>query len=232
MGRPIGSKNAEYERRRAGLLDAAMQRLLVDGGATSFNELAEAVGASVPTLRHYFGDRPGLVAAGLRRQAEHARPHLARAAVPSSDDLQTSLAAYLVELVRAWRAFGVGRIFSVGLTMGMQDEGAGPAYLDGVLEPTLRAVEARLRCHALAGALALSPDDAEGLRAAGLALAAPVVLALLHQDALGGRRCRALDVEAFIQVHVAAWARGYAAPSRTRSTTRRPRLAGSCRSRR
>lgn len=214
MGRPIGSKNAQHEDRRAALLDAVMARLLADGGTTSFNELAEAADASVPTLRHYFGDRAGLVAAALRRQAEHARPHLLRVAAPSSDDLQTSLAEFLTELVRAWRAFGVGRLFSAGLAMGLQGEGAGPAYLDGVLEPTLRAVEERLRRHAEAGTLTLGAGDAEGLRAAGLALAAPVVLALLHQDALGGSRCRTLDVEAFVRGHVAAWVRGYGAPRR------------------
>jgi hypothetical protein len=37
------------------------------------------------------------------------------------------------------------------LAIGLRDASAGPAYLDGVLEPTLVAVEARLRAHAEAG---------------------------------------------------------------------------------
>ncbi len=219
MGRPIGVKNGEHEQRRAALLDAAMPRLLADGGTTSFNEIAAAVGVAVPTLRHYFGDRTGLIAAALRRQAIHAAPHLARVAAPSSRDLETSLAEFLVELVRAWRVFGVGRLFSAGLAMGLQGEAMGPAYLDGVLEPTLVAVEARLRRHAADGALVVSAEDADGLRTAGLALVAPVVLALLHQDALGGARCRALDVEGFVRSHVAGWVRGYGrGPTRVHST--------------
>ena len=149
MGRPIGSKNAEYEARRADLLDAAMPRLLADQGATSFNEIAAEVGVSAPTLRHYFRDRSGLVAAALRHQHRHGAPHLARAAVPSSPDLGTSLTQFLGELAQAWRVFGVGRLFAGGLAMGLRDTAAGPAYLDGILEPTLQAVEARLRACSL-----------------------------------------------------------------------------------
>lgn len=230
MGRPIGSKNAEYERRRADLLDAAMPRLLADQGMTSFNEIAAEVGVSVPTLRHYFKDRSGLVAAALRHQHRHGASHLARAAVPSSPDLATSLTQFLGELAQAWRVFGVGRLFAGGLAMGLRDTAAGPAYLDGILEPTLVAVEARLGAHAAAGTLALAADDAGGLRAAALSLLSPVVLALLHQDALGGAACRALDVAAYVQVHVAAFVRAYgansAAVARTTSS-RRPRTARS-----
>lgn len=209
MGRAIGSKNPDYERRRSALAGAAIARLVADNGVTSFNELAAAVGVSVPTLRHYFRDRAGLVAAALRDQRRRARPHLERVARPSSPALGESLSEFLLALVHAWRAFGVGRLFSAGLAMGLQSEAAGPAYLDGVLEPTLAAVEQRLRAHAREGALRLDPDDAEGLRAAGLSLLAPVVLALVHQDALGGAGCRALDVAGFVRAHVAGFVRGY-----------------------
>lgn len=210
----MGTRHADYQRRREALLDAAVPRLVADHGATSLAELAAEIGVATPTLRHYFGDRAGLIAAALRRQAHHARPHLERAAVPSSPDLETSLAQFLGELAAAWRRFGVGRLFAAGLTMGLQDGAAGPAYLDGLLEPTLAAVEARLARHAAAGALRVGPGDADGLRAAALALLSPVVLALLHQDALGGATCRALDVPAFVRVHAAAFARGWGAPVR------------------
>lgn len=103
--------------------------------------------------------------------------------MPSSRDLETSLVEFLLELVPAWRAFEVGRVFSAGLARGLQGAGAGPAYLDGVFEPTLVAVEAPLRSHGEEGALVVRADDAGGLRAAGLALVAPVVLALIHRRA-------------------------------------------------
>lgn len=209
MGRPLGSKNPEYARRRADLLDAAMPRLLAEHGATSLNEIAAEVGVSVPTLRHYFKSREGLIAAALRRQGEHAAPHLARAAVPSSSDLAASLTQFLAELVVAWRTFGVGRLFAGGLVMGLRDAAAGPAYLEGILEPTLVTVERRLRVHALDGGLRLGAEDAAGIRAAALSLVGPVVLALLHQDALGGAACRGLDVEGYVRAHVAGFVRAY-----------------------
>lgn len=211
MGRPIGSKHPDYERKRAALAEAALPRLLADGGETSLNELAEAIGVSVPTLKHYFGDRSGLVAAAWRRQAELARPHLQNAATPSANDLETSLRDFLSELVRAWRAFGVGRVFAVGLGSGLHDAAVGPAYLDGVLEPTLQALERRLRRHAELGQLRVRAADGEGLRAAALVLLSPVVLALLHQDALGGATCRALDVDAFVEFHLAGFLRAQGA---------------------
>ena len=46
--------------------------------------------------------------------------------------------------------------------------------------------------------------------AAALTLLSPVLLALLHQDALHGRRCRPLDVEAFVHTHVRSWLSGHA----------------------
>jgi AcrR family transcriptional regulator len=220
VGRPIGSKHPDYARKRAALAEAALPRLLADAGETSLNELAAAIGVSVPTLKHYFGDRAGLVAAAWRRLAELARPHLRDAETPSADDLETSLRDFLRALLAAWRAFGVGRVFSVGLAAGLHDAAVGPAYLDGVLEPTLQALERRLRRHAERGQLRVRADDGDGLRAAALVLLSPVVLALIHQDALGGASCRALDVEAFVDFHLAGFIRAHGrdggAPRRAR----------------
>lgn len=218
VGRPWGTKNPEYAARRAALADAARARLLADGGATSLHELAEAAGVSVPTLRHYFGDRAGVVAAALRREEVAAAPHLSRLAAPSSSDLTESLTGFLRELVAAWGRYGVGRVFTVGLVVGAYDVEAGPAYLDGVLEPTLQAIEARLAGHAAAGALRIAAGDAEGLRAAALSLVAPVLVGLIHQDALGGAACRRLDLNAFVATHVAGFVRAYGpAPRRPRT---------------
>lgn len=219
MGRPIGTRNPDYEEKRAALAEAALPRLIADGGATSLSELAAEVGVSVPTLKHYFGDRSGVVAAALLCQLERARPYVAQVAAPSSNDLRTSLVDFLLALVRAWRPFGVGRVFTVGMAAGIYDAAVGPAYLGGVLEPTLQAVERRLKVHAAARALRVKEGDADGLRAAALALLAPVVLALIHQDALGGASCRGLDLEAFVRGHVDGFVRGYG--RRVRSGRRR-----------
>src|SRR5690349_5848480 len=62
MARVKGSRNADYEKERARLLEAARLRLLApDGAQASFRELAEAAEVSVATLRHYFGSRETLV---------------------------------------------------------------------------------------------------------------------------------------------------------------------------
>ena len=80
----------------------------------------------------------------------------------------------------------------------------GPSYVDHLLEPLLQAVEARLEQHQQWGEL-----GDHDLRFAALSLVSPVVLALLHQDGLGGQGCRPLDVEAFVVAQVNGFVRAY-----------------------
>lgn len=210
MGRSTGSKNTSYEEKRTALARAVMPRLLADGGATSFNELAAAAGVSVPTLRHYFESRSGLIAAALRCQREVAKEHIDSIAHPGDLPLPASLTQFSLELIHVWRPFGVGRIFVVGLAVGAYDKEAGPGYLDGVLEPTLQAFEKRLKVHAQRGEIDISEDNVEGIRAASLAFLSPILLSLIHQDALFGASCRPLDMEEFAKSHIKMFLRSYA----------------------
>ena len=73
-----------------------------------------------------------------------------------------------------------------------------------LLEPTLQSLEELLGN--LVGRKMLPEQD---LRAAALSLLSPVLLALIHQDALYGHRCRPLDVEAFVRRHVRSWLSGH-----------------------
>ena len=75
-----------------------------------------------------------------------------------------------------------------------------------MLEPTLRALEARLARHVAAGQLPQCD-----LRHAALSVASPVLFALLHQDALSGRALRPLDVDGFVAEHVARFLRAWGA---------------------
>jgi AcrR family transcriptional regulator len=208
MGRPEGTRNPGYTERRAALALRLLPRLLQDDGVRcSFNDLAAAADVSVPTLRHYFGDRDGAVVAALKSAEALGAAQVETLATPSSPHLETSMRDAVFHILLGWRSFGVDRIFAGGLNLGLAQRDAGPAFLSGVLEPAQQALERRLRVHALRGEAAI--DDGQE-RAAALGFVAPLLVALLHQGPLGGEQCRPLDVAAFVDVHVAAFVRAWA----------------------
>ena len=207
MGRPEGSRNPGYTEKRAALAQKLLPRLIEpDGGRCSLNDLADAADASVPTLKHYFGDRDGVVVAALKSAEALGAVHAEVLASPTSSDLAASMRDAVLHILLGWRSFGVDRVFAGSLALGLGGASAGPAFLTGVLEPTQQALERRLRVHALRGEASID-DGAE--RAAALGFIAPLLLALLHQGPLGGDRCRPLDVSAFVDAHVKAFVRAW-----------------------
>jgi len=207
VGRPTGSRNEGYDERRDALARSVMPRLTADDGPrASFADLAETAGVSVATLKHYFGDRSNLVAASLRLLGAQGTPWLEGVKVPSSPELSTSLLDVARALSMAWSRFGVGRVFGAALAIGIHDAVAGPGTVDGVLEPTIQAIEARLAVHAHDGTIVLGDDE---LRLASLAFLSPLLVALLHQHELSGAACRPLDLEQFIVRHVARFVRAW-----------------------
>lgn len=209
MGRKPGDKNRHHDATRTALAQRALGAVLEHGARVSLHELARTTDVSIPTLKHYFGDRSQVVAAALRSAKESGAPHLARLESPGTLPLEASVRAAVEEIAAAWVPF-IGRLFTAGMGAGLFDEHAGPGYLDGILEPTTQALEARLRTHAERGELAIAPSDGLGLRVAALQLLSPLVVALMHQHALGGTRCRPLDMDAFVRRHVDVYLRGYA----------------------
>ena len=205
MGRTAGARNPGYEDKRRALAAAVIPRMLEAGPAISMRELASAADVSVPTLRHYFGDRDGVVVAAMGELLHRGQPYLRATAQASPEGLRASLVAMMHALIEGWCRFGVGKIYGTGLAMGLGHAVIGPSYVDNLLEPLLVAVEARLAQHQQRGEL-----GAHDLRFAALALVSPVVLALLHQDGLSGRQCRPLDMEAFVQAQVDGFVRAYA----------------------
>jgi AcrR family transcriptional regulator len=204
MTRPKGTRNRGYQERRlelVGLLRARLAR--AGGGPPNLGELAAAAGVSVPTLRHYFGDRDGLVRAVLEDHAPLGEPHLARLRTPSGPFAQsiTDAAAYIAT---GLAVPVVAELHAVGLGEGLGHGTVGPAYVSSILEPLVAAVETRLAAHAAAGEM----RDADR-RTAALGLIAPLVLAHLHQRPLGGAGVRPLDLEAHRAEHVAAFVRAY-----------------------
>ncbi len=180
--------------------------LAADGARASLNDLAEAAAVSVPTLRHYFGDRSGVVAAALSSAEALGAEHVETMAIPSSNDLADSLRDVAKRVWLAWSLFGVERFFAGGLAVAIYDQHAGPAFVRGILEPLQQAIERRLRVHALRGEADIAIDLE---RTAALSFASPLLVALLHQGPLFGDRCRPLDISAFSEQHVIRFVRAW-----------------------
>lgn len=206
MGRPAGTRNRGYEEKREALAQSVGSALIAeDGSAASFRQLASAAGVSVPTLRHYFGDHDGTVAAGLQALSQQGAQYVRQARDPGELPVRESIHTFLTQISAAWQRFGVGRAHAAGLVLGLKNRAHGPEYLEALLEPTLQAVEARIAVHQERGEL--RPAEP---RVVGLALMGPVILALLHQNELYGSRCRPLELESYLDAHVDGWLRGYA----------------------
>jgi AcrR family transcriptional regulator len=204
MSRPPGSRNKDFEASRQAIVLVLQAHLREHPDPQlSFRQLAELAGVSVPTLRHYFGDAPGVFAAVMRRYREDGEPFIRAAAEGGPAELAASLQAFAQDFLLGWR-FGVRPIHELGLAAGLGDPTLGPLYVDALLEPTTQALEARLARHAATGALPLAD-----FRHAALCFIAPLFLALLHQDTLGGRGCRPLDLQAFADDHVARFLRAW-----------------------
>ncbi|MDP1823706.1 MAG: TetR/AcrR family transcriptional regulator [Archangium sp.] len=218
MARTRGSRNVRYEEQRATLARLVRVALTADEGIhASLRELASAAGTSVATLKHYFGDREGLLQAVMENQRAEGAPYLAMAAVAKPGDVRASLLHFLQGLSTAWFKYGVGKMYASTLAVGLGSRAVGPSYVTHVLEPLLQTGESLLRQHLERGEL-----DVDDVRHASLMLLSPVVFGLLHQDSLGGAQCRPLDLPRFLATHVDAFLRAF--PPRTKRTrgTARP----------
>ena len=162
-------------------------------------DLATAADVSTTTLKHYFGDRDELYAAVLEAVRTGSEVLLRQAATAGGRPPEQTLPSLLLGTVAAWRQFGLGPVFTGGLALGLGSPARGAHFLKGLLEPFLQACETLLAAHCACGDLPRATEDE--LRAGALALVSPLLLALLHQDALGGRGVRRLDVEDLARRH-------------------------------
>lgn len=206
MARTAGSRNTQYDDKRTALIVKARERLELQSGASpSFRELALACGVSVPTLRHYFGDRETLIRAVFAHYLLGGQRHLDRARQAEPGNLGDMLRGVLNRIAQGWTQGHVGALHRIGLSEGLRNPNTALAYLLDVLEPTLQALEERLTAYRDLGTIR---EDTLPRHAA-LALLSPIVLALLHQIDLGGTRCRPLELPALIDQHVAMFVRAY-----------------------
>ncbi len=206
MARPLGAHNQDYEQKRQELLERLGPRLVSGSGErASFREMAAFAKVSVPTLRHYFGDRPGVIVAYLEWRGTLGAPYLAQVAT-TEEPFAASIRSFLAYTAAGLDRARVIELHIVGLTEGLTNPELGPVYLQSILEPTLAAAEARLRLHIERGEMRESD-----VRGAALMLLSPMILALLHQRDLGGERVRCLDIDAFVDSHAGVFIRAYEA---------------------
>jgi AcrR family transcriptional regulator len=205
MPRVKGAKNSDFESSRSAILERLCAHFLVtpDSAQMSFRSMAEAAGVSVPTLRHYFVDREGVLKEAMAAYRRSGEVYVRHAAEFAPRNLRESLAEFAAHFIEGWN-FGVGAIHRLGLLAGIGNENTGPVYVNDLLEPTVQALEARLRKHSEQG---IFPKH--DYRHAAVAFIAPLFLALIHQDSLFGRRCRPLDLKAFLSDHVRGFIRGW-----------------------
>jgi len=214
LSRPKGARDGDYDDKRSVLLRRITARLMRrETARPSFRQLAEAGDVSVPTLRHYFGDRPTLMAAILETYLEAGRRGLEAVAEPTGN-LETSIRDYCAALLTAMRApreARLGDVFAVSIAEGLLDAEIGPSTLRYIVDPSVDVLRRRLDAHVARGEM-IATDT----RAAALFLISPLLLAILHQDHLGGRDTSPVDLPAAFDSICAAFLRAYAAPEQLR----------------
>ena len=233
MARTSGSRNRDYEDKRVALLKRLEPRLSdLSQARPSFREMAGAAGVSVPTLRHYFKDREGVVQAYLVWQGGESARYRPLVAT-TEDPFQDSIRKLLQGAAFGLKDMGRIRTHVVGLTEGLHNDRVGPSYLQATLEPLLASVEQRLTLHVARGEMRMAD-----IRHAAVTLVAPLLLAILHQRELGGAVVRLMDFDRFLDDHASAFVRAFAsdatdlregrkseAESQGQATAGKPRLA-------
>ncbi|MCI2957714.1 TetR/AcrR family transcriptional regulator [Agromyces atrinae] len=102
-GRPTA---ADRERRRDQILDAAIALFVTNGfGHTSIDEIAATARVTKRTIYTFFGDKPGVFAAGVERFRERAL-----AAVGADHETLHELAARIVFVVHSDDVVGLHRV--------------------------------------------------------------------------------------------------------------------------
>ncbi|TNE84726.1 MAG: TetR/AcrR family transcriptional regulator [Deltaproteobacteria bacterium] len=192
MSRPIGTKNPDYDEKRAALADGVMRALFADANV-SLRGMAQACGVSRPTLVHYFGDREGAVCAALEYAADFGRGHVEGLASAPLSSARLTLRTALLKLLVGWRDFGVGNFHYVGFQVGLADGATGAAYRHHIFDPVVVGVSRLLQRLIDAGRLRQLDT-----RSAALQLLGPLVMALMHQHGLCGHEDTPLALEPFV----------------------------------
>jgi AcrR family transcriptional regulator len=176
----------------------------------SLRQLAESAGVTVPTLRHYFGGRPEVMTAILEAYHQAGARRLQALSAPPGD-LEASIRDFahsLLMAVQAPRDVKLGDVFAISIAEGLLDEAIGPAALRYIVDPSVDVLQTRLRAHIDRGEM-IETDT----RAAALMLLSPLLLAILHQQHMGGATCNPADLPRLADEISDAFLRAYRAPA-------------------
>lgn len=203
MPRPRGSANTDFAQKRQELLDRLRAMLLGESPPSSFRALAVAANVTIPTLRHYFGDRDDVLAAVFADCHLGGHKELEIAATPSGP-FAKSIFDCVHHIIGGFQYGGLRQLHTVGLLEGFGSHPVAQSYLAEVLEPTLNACKQRLEVHIARGEM--KDTDA---RHAAINLISPVLIVFLHQNALGGSKEYPLDIAAFASNHIESFVTAY-----------------------
>lgn len=204
MPRKKGSQNTDFDAKKRELLARLRSTLLGDRPPSSYRALAKGAGVTMPTLRHYFGDREEVLAAVFADCHSEGRKHIETAETPSGE-FRRSIHDLVRHVVDGFRFGGLLELHAVGLVEGLGSPRVARAYLAEVLEPTINAARMRLEAHLARGEM--RSTDA---RHAAVGLIGPILVLFLHQDGLGGSADFPIDVDSFIADHAEAFLAAHA----------------------
>lgn len=165
--------------------------------------LAQVAGVSIPTMKHYFGNRAGVVEAIMRDGGERGAKFMTVAAEPVGD-FAASIQQLATFIIQGWRRGRLGNLHAVGFAEAQRHEAQAATYLEAIMEPMIDSVAARLERHIERGEMRVT-----NLRHAAIGFIGPLFLALLHQVEFQGAELEPLDLDALARDHADAFARGY-----------------------
>jgi AcrR family transcriptional regulator len=210
VARTKGARNADYDAKRQELLERLLPRFVDRAkGRPSFRQFAAAAGVTMPTLRHYFGDRADVVAAVLQdfhRQANERMEMIAAPAAGFAPSVREYAMAFVAGMQCADGPVRLGDVFAASLSEGLADPEISPIALRYVIDPALEALERRLAVHVARGEMRETD-----LRAAALMLIAPILVAVLHQDQMRGAASCPMVLNQVADDVAGAFIRAYAA---------------------
>jgi AcrR family transcriptional regulator len=199
MPRKKGSQNADFAAAKQELLTRIRRALLGDAPPSSFRSLAAAAGVTIPTLRHYFGDRDAVIAAVFADCHSGGKHELQIARTPTGP-LRASLQDFVRHFLGGLQYGGLDRLNAVGLVEGLNHPRVAQSYLSEVLEPTLVALQDRFQVH-----IDRTEMRAVNPRFAAIGFVSPLLLLVLHQNGLGGSANYPTEVDAFAREHTEAF---------------------------
>lgn len=177
--------------------------LTPEGQDESFRGLAVAAGVTRPTLTHYFGDHLGVLKACMELAGERGRFYTEQVIYGPDSPPEEYFPLTFKAMNEAW-PYGLGRLHRLGMIAGLSDPVVGEVYSRAVLEASLKAFEARISRYANQGRL-----DIDDPRAAAISLFTPLLMTFMAQHQLNGADTRPMDIDAFIDAHVARWLRAH-----------------------